>query len=112
MTLTQNGSALTGTLAPWSMTVNDVKITDGGTITGTISGSSVSLNFTDTIVISGLGLTLNCTMGSTFSGTLSGSSITGVLNAGTTAMNCGGGGVELGSIFTPPISGAGVFVKQ
>lgn len=93
------------------MVLNDVRVTDGGTVAGTLSGSAVTLTLTDTITISGLGVTVNCSMGSTFTGTVSGTTMTGNLVAGSTPMNCGGD-VSLGTIYTPPISGPGTFYKQ
>lgn len=93
------------------MVLNDVRVTDGGTVAGTLSGSAVTLTLTDTITISGLGVTVNCTMGSTFTGTVSGTTMTGTMVAGSTPMNCGGD-VSLGTIYTPPISGPGTFYKQ
>jgi len=111
MTLTQNGSSISGTLTPTSMVLNDIRITDGGTVAGTVSGSAVTLTFTDTINIAGLGVTLNCTMGSTFTGTVSGATMSGTMVAGSTPMNCGGD-VSLGTIYTPPFTGPGTFYRQ
>ena len=108
-TVTQNGSSVTGMIARRTTVMDEgVTLTESTTITGTVSDAAVTLQMTDRIVISGPGVTMNCTAGHTFIGTLSGNSLTGSV-ATTASLNCGN---DPPAIILPDFNGPVVYTRQ
>lgn len=91
MTLTQNGSAVTGNLVQQTVDLGGFTTTFNGTISGTVSGTDVSLTSQLTFVTRGLGDALTCRGGDSWSGTISGSTLTGTFRPQSTAYVCDGG---------------------
>lgn len=91
MTLTQNGTTVTGTQPTTMIEVFGVGSTIIGTVTGTVSGTSVNLTFQVTLTARGFGDTLVCRGTDTFSGQISGNTLTGTFAYGATPYLCDGG---------------------
>lgn len=110
MTVTQDGASASGMTAP--ITIEGRQGFEGvwrGAITGTVSGTSVTLQISGVTRVSGPGTTMTCVSGDAFAGTLSGSHLSGTYQAGTTAFNCGG---TLPPIALSPLNGPIVLTRQ
>ena len=110
MTVTQDGGAATGMTVP--TTIDGAQGFAGtwrGVISGTVSGTMVTLQIRSVTRVSGPGASMTCTSGDSFAGTLSGSQLSGTYRAGTTAFDCGG---TLPPIALSPLSGPMTFTRQ
>jgi hypothetical protein len=91
MTLTQNGSNVTGNLIPVNVNLGGITSTVSGTITGTVSGTTVTLTGQITIAVRAGTDTLNCRGGDTYTLQLSGNTMSGTFTPQSTAYTCDGG---------------------
>jgi len=108
MTLTQGGTAVTGTQLPQTIDLGGGLVAlFSGTITGSTSGANVNLTFQNTMTVRGFGDALTCRGVDSFTGQLSGSTLTGTFSSGTTPYVCDGG-IPLP---TPQTSGPMIFTK-
>lgn len=113
-TLTQNGTSITGTQIFAPISGNGVVITQSGTVTGTLSGTSansgLTLSLKTTIVSVGTGalagFAVSCTSTDKWVGSATNTVLTGTYTSGDFA--CDG----LGGIVTPSISGPMNYTKQ
>jgi hypothetical protein len=111
MTVTQNGTSVTGMPAPITFDAdNGVIVSESGLITGAVEGDNVMLALTDLVTISGIAAGVVCTAERTFRGTLSGSMLSGTMSAGT-PLTCGSG-VEMPAIELPDTSGPVTYTRQ
>lgn len=108
-TVTDIGTGVTGMLREQTTEVDGVTLTETADITGSISGSSVTLRFTEQIVVNGTGVTCTCATGYTFTGTLAGNSLSGMLTADTPSLECGHSAHVLP---VPQPSGPATYVRQ
>ena len=112
MTLTQNGTSVTGMPAPITFEAGDgVIVSESGLISGAVEGDNVMLALTDLINVSGMAAGAVCTAGRTFRGTLVGNTLSGTMTAGTMPLTCGAG-VELPAIELPDTSGPVIYTRQ
>jgi hypothetical protein len=111
MTLTQNGTSVTGMPAPITFDAdNGVIISESGVISGAVEGDIVMLALTDLINVSGMAAGV-CTAGRTFRGTIVGNTLSGTMTAGTMPLTCGPG-VALPAIELPDTSGPVIYTRQ
>jgi len=112
MTLTQNGSTVTGMPAPATIDVgNGITVTESGFINGVVAGDTVTLALIERLTVNGMGPRLICTAGHTFTGVLSGSTLSGVLIAAATPLSCGSG-VAVPAIALSAPNGPTTFTRQ
>ena len=91
MTLTQNGSNVTGNAMPVTVDIAGIVSTTSSTITGTVTGANVSLTFNVTVDARAGSDRLTCRGTDTFTGTIAGNSMTGTLRTQVTPYLCDGG---------------------
>jgi hypothetical protein len=91
MTLTQNGSAVTGMEVPFVVNTGQ-GITSSGRamISGSVNGDDVTLQMSNVFIINSPGPAVSCTRGDTFAGTITGNTLDGIYTPGTTALRCAG----------------------
>jgi hypothetical protein len=112
MTLTQDGTSVTGMPAPVTFDAgNGVIVSESGLISGAVEGDNVMLALTDVITVSGMAAGAVCTAGRTFRGTLTGNTLSGTMTAGTTSLACSPG-VEMPAIELPDTSGPVSYTRQ
>ena len=110
MTVTQNGTSVTGRPAPITFDAgNGVIVSESGLISGAVEGDNVMLVLTDLITVSGMAGVV-CTAGRTFRGTLAGSTLSGTMTE-TMPLTCGPG-VEMPPIVLPDTSGPVMYTRQ
>jgi hypothetical protein len=110
MTVTQNGTSVTGRPAPITFDAgNGVIVSESGLISGAVEGDNVMLALTDLITVSGMAGVV-CTAGRTFRGTLAGRTLSGTMTE-TMPLTCGPG-VEIPSIVLPDTSGPVMYTRQ
>jgi len=113
-TITQNGTAITGTQIFPAIPGVGVVITQTGTVAGTLggttSGSALALSMKTTIVTTGTGelagFAITCVSTDSWVGTATNTTLTGTYTSGT--FSCDG----LGGIVTAPITGPMNYTKQ
>ena len=112
MTLTQNGTSVTGMPAPAVFDAgNGVIVSESGLITGVVEGDNVTLAIVDLVTVSGPKGGAACAAGHTFVGTLTGNTLAGTMTAGTTPFTCGPG-AETPDIELPATSGPAIYTRQ
>jgi hypothetical protein len=112
MTLTQNGTSVTGMPAPITFDLgNSVIVSETGLISGAVEGDNVMLSLTDLITVSGMAAGAVCTAERTFRGTLTGNTLSGTMTAATTSLTCGPG-VAIPAIELPDTSGPVTYTRQ
>jgi hypothetical protein len=111
MTLTQDGSSVTGMPSPATFDAgNGVTVAESGTISGLVDGEHVTLALIERITVNGMGPRVICTAGHTFTGELSGNTLSGTVIAGTTPLTCDGG--DLPAIALRALNGPTIFSRQ
>jgi len=111
MTVTQNGTSVTGMPAPITFDAgNGVIVSESGLISGAVDGDHVTLALTDRITVSGLPAGAVCTAGRTFRGTLTGNTLSGTMTE-TLPLTCGPG-VGMPAIELPNTSGPVMYTRQ
>jgi len=109
-TVTQNGAAATGMIAPVTINLgNGVTLTDSTTISGTVSGVSVTLQMIERIGIRGLGAPMICTAGHTFTGALSGNTLSGTMAAVTIPWDCD---ADMSAFSVSQVNGPVVYIRH
>jgi hypothetical protein len=88
MTLTQDGSSVTGMEVPSTISSGGVTSTGRAMITGSVSGSNVTLQLSSAFVVSSGIQRMSCTAGDTFTGTIDGNTLSGIYAARTTPIAC------------------------
>ena len=112
MTVTENGTSVTGMTAPVSFDAGGgVIVSDSGIISGAVDGDHIVLTLTDHISLSGTAAGAACTAERTFSGTLTGSTLSGTMTAWTMPLTCGPG-VEMPAFELPDASGPVIYTRQ
>ncbi|MDP2389737.1 MAG: hypothetical protein Q8N52_05360 [Acidobacteriota bacterium] len=91
MTLTQNGTTVSGTLATISVNLGGITSAVTGTVTGSTSGANVSLSFLNVITARAGTETLVCRGTDTWAGTQSGNTLTGTFTPSPSGYLCDGG---------------------
>lgn len=109
MTLTQDGTTVTGTLAQFSVEFGGITSVFSGAVTGSTSGANVSLSFLDTITARAGTEVLVCRGTDTFTGTQSGNTLSGTYTPSPSGYLCDGG-IPL-PVPTLP-SGPIIFIRQ
>jgi hypothetical protein len=109
MTITQNGSSVTGMPSPAEFDADGVTVTESGLITGVVNGDHVTLALTERITLSGTGPGAICTAAHAFAGELAGNTLSGTLTE-ITPLTCDAG------VDTPdielPVSGPTIYTRQ
>ena len=109
MTLTQNGTSVSGTQLPLTIDLGSgMTAVFTGVISGNVAGANVNLAFQNTVVVRGFGDTLNCRGTDSFAGQISGNTLNGTFSPGSTPYICDGG-IPLP---TPRVSGPMIFTRQ
>jgi hypothetical protein len=91
MTLTQNGSAVTGMEVPFVVNTGGTITSSGrATISGSVDGDHVTLRMSNVFLIDSPGPAASCTRGDTFAGTITGNTLDGIYTPGTTTLTCAG----------------------
>jgi len=112
MTLTQDGTSVTGMPSPSTFEAgNGVTVSESGIISGTIAGEEVALTVTDRFTINGMGPRLICTAGRTFTGVLSRNTLSGTMLASTAPLSCGSG-VDVPVLGRATLTGPAIFTRQ
>ena len=88
MTLTQDGSSVTGMEVPSTVTAGGVTSSGRAMISGSVSGNRVTLHLSNAFVVSTADRRMSCTGGDTFTGTISGNTLSGIYTARTTPITC------------------------
>lgn len=112
MTLTQNGTSVTGMPAPVIFDAgNGVVVSESGLITGVVEGDNVTLAIVDLVTVTGPEGGAVCAAGHTFKGILTGNTLAGTMTAGTTPFTCGPG-AEIPDIELPTTNGPAIYTRQ
>ena len=112
MTVTQNGTSVTGMPAPVIFDAgNGVIVSESGLISGAVDGDNVMLAITDLITVSGMATGGVCRAARTFKGTLIGNTLSGTMTAGTMPLTCAPG-IELPDIELPDMNGPVMYTRQ
>lgn len=97
--LAQSGSAITGTMVEDGFSTDQITVTMTGSVSGTQSGTAVTLSMATTTLVAGkgelAGASFTCTSTDTFTGEASNSSLAGLYTVGV--ISCGGAGLDFGS---------------
>lgn len=88
MTLTQDGTTISGSAGPITVDSGGVVSVFAGTVTGTTSGAGVSLRFQNMVMARTGGGMLTCRGADSFSGAQSGDTLDGTLISSTTPYVC------------------------
>ena len=109
MTITQNGTSVTGMPSPAEFDADGSTVTESGLITGVVDGNRVTLALTDRITVSGTGPGGICTAAHAFTGVLAGNTLSGTLTE-ITPLTCDAG-VDMPDI-EMPVSGPTIYTRQ
>ena len=109
MTLTERDASVTGMEAPFTVNAGPgITVTRRGMISGTASGTSVTLTLANTVTITDGRTTTSCSGTDTFAGSVAGSTLTGTYRSGTTAYRC----AASPPVALPAIDGPITFTRQ
>jgi len=111
MTLTQDGTSVTGMPSPAVFTASGgVIVSESGLISGVVDGTRVTLSLTDRITLGGSGQGAVCIAMHAFTGVLAGNTLSGTMTAEITPLTCSAGAdvpdIEL------PVSGPTTYTRQ
>jgi hypothetical protein len=109
MTITQNGTSVTGMPSPAEFDAGGRTVTESGLITGVVDGDRVTLALTDRITVTGTGPGVTCTAGHAFTGVLAGNTLSGTLTE-ISPLTCDAG-ADMPDIDLPA-SGPTVYTRQ
>lgn len=109
ISLTQNGSSLTGAQAPYMLDVFGGMAIFSGSVAGSASGANVTMTLQISVTVRAFGDSLTCRGADSFAGQVSGNTMTGTYTPNSSPYVCEGG-VPLS--LPPLLSGTRVYTRQ